>query len=174
MKKVIVAGIVALTLSCFLFAQQASAHVLVMDSTNTKGAILHIIPDDDPVAGEVSQLYFDMQETNDAKREVRLVIRDEAGTEKAVDTTVQGALVTASYTFPAQGVYEIKYTVIEDGNEFVFTQAQRVSRGMATSALNAPSYSWAQALLIASGVGLVILGILALNHRKDIARHSTF
>jgi hypothetical protein len=163
-----------LILSCFLFAQQASAHVLVMDSTNTQGAILHIIPDDDPVAGEVSQLYFDMQQTNDTVREVRLVIRDEAGAESSVDTTVKGALVTASYIFPAQGAYEIRYTVIEDRNEYVFTQAQRVSRGIVSSALNTPNYSWAQALLIASGVGLVILGILVWNHRKDIAKHSTF
>lgn len=78
---------------------------------------------------EVSQLYFDMQQTNDATREVRLVIRDEAGVESAVDTVVQGSLVTASYTFPVQGVYEIRYTVTDSGIESVFTQVQRVSRG---------------------------------------------
>ena len=37
------------------------AHVLVADESNTYGAVIHVMPDDDAVAGTETTIYFDTQ-----------------------------------------------------------------------------------------------------------------
>jgi methionine-rich copper-binding protein CopC len=164
------------TLACsVLLAQNASAHVLVMDDTKTHGAVLHIIPDDDPVAGEKASLYFDMQdELARAAKSISLTVRNDVQEQDTVAVKKEGSLVTADYMFPSQGVYEIKYTVETNRGSYYFTQAQRVARGVVTHATLPPTFAWAQALLIASIVSFAVLGIFALNHRRAIARESAF
>ena len=172
MKKVIL-GILMVAGSVLISSQATFAHVLVTDDTKTKGAILHIIPDDDPVAGEEATLYFDTQEQlSDAR--VELMIENTSGDATKVETSKDGSLVTAKYTFAVQGAYSVTFTVISDDARYVFTQSQRVSRGVSTSTLARPSYAWAEVLLLASGICFAVLIIIALNRRKDIARHSTF
>ena len=153
----------------------ASAHVLITDETKTKGAILHIIPDDDPVAGEESTLYFDTQDQlSDAKNAVKISIKDSSGNENVVGAKVDRTLATANYTFPEQGVYELAFTVTVNGKSYIFQQSQRVSRGVSNSALNSSTHGWAEISLITSGVGAALLIVVAINKRKDIAKHSTF
>ncbi len=173
MKKII-AGIVFIV--CLLgMSDTVSAHVLVTDETKTRGAVLHIIPDDDPVAGEKATLYFDMQEEfSESKAAVTLYVKDENGKEKNVDTKANGSLVTADYVFPAQGSYGITYTVISGDKTYVFNQAQRVSRGASSTTSNKPNHAWAEIMLIASAISIAVLAIIAFNLRKDIAKQSTF
>lgn len=157
-----------------LVPQTTAAHVLITDDSRSKGAILHIIPDDDPIAGEKAVLYFDTQGgllSDDAK--VSLSIRDSGGDETQVVTKTDGSLVTAEYTFPVQGVYQLQYTVQATGKTYEFSQAQRVSRGDVGSALDKPSYAAAEIGVLASALGLVLLLIVAFNRRHSIAAQST-
>lgn len=173
MKKLaVIAGLLA---SIIMPVQPVFAHVLITDGTKTKGAILHIVPDDDPIAGQQATLYFDAQDRFMASdSSIQLSIRDAAGNEKIVKTKLDGALVTATYTFPAQGVYNLAFTVTSNGKTYVFSHVQRVSRGATASAVDRPVHTWAEALLFVSGVGFALLAIVAYNKRKDIAKQSTF
>lgn len=155
----------------------ATAHVLITDSSQSKGAILHIIPDDDPVAGEQSPLYFDTQEQllkPDTSSKVTLIIENTTGEKTDVPVKIDGSLVTADYTFPMQGVYKLTYEIVAGNEKYIFTQSQRVSRGAVESALNQPTYAWAEMLIVGTGVGLIVLMIVAFNRRKLIANQSSF
>jgi hypothetical protein len=153
--------------------QSVSAHVLITDDTNTKGAILHIFPDDDPVAGEVATLYFDAQEqliSNDES--VVLTIKSEAGYEFNVPTEFSESLVTADFIFPDLGVYQITYLVKSGSETYTFNQSQRISRGTSNSDVDTQKYSWAEMMLVGSGILLALLFIVGFNNRKDIIKYS--
>lgn len=157
-----------------LVPHTAAAHVLVTDETRSKGAIVHIIPDDDPVAGEKAVLYFDTQGgLLDDQASVSFMVSNSAGEVVHVSTKTDGSLVTAEYVFPIQGVYDLTFTVATSGKQYVFNQSQRVSRGMVGSALDKPSYAAAEIGVLASGIGIVLLLIVAFNHRAGLASHSS-
>lgn len=174
MKKCLMLFVLSLVTS-LLFINPVSAHVLVTDQTNSQGAILHIIPDDDPIAGEKADLYFDMQDDLAAKATaISLTISNDQKNETLVKVRREGSLVTAAYTFPAQGVYTIRFVVTSNGQNYSFSQAQRVTRGVSLSSLEKPSYAWAQVLFIGSMVGFAVLAIIIFNRRVAIAKQSTF
>ena len=157
-----------------LVPHAATAHVLVTDETGSKGAIVHIIPDDDPVAGEKAVLYFDTQGgLLDDQASVSFTVSQSADEVVQVPTTTDGSLVTAEYTFPIQGVYNLTFTVDTAGKQYVFNQSQRVSRGIVGSALDKPSYAAAEIGVLASGIGIVLLLIVAFNRRAGLASHSS-
>src|SRR5690606_16670133 len=121
-------------------------------------------PDDDPIAGQPADLYFDTQDQLEQTGDmVTVTIRDDSGREAIVPATVSGTLATARYTFPAQGVYDLVFTVSKDGNSDIFKQSQRVSRGVVVSALDEPAKTWPQGLLLASAVAFLALMIVAFN-----------
>jgi hypothetical protein len=153
--------------------QRVSSHVLITDETNSKGAILHIIPDDDPVAGQVATLFFDAQDQFLANEDtVNLTITDEAGNVAVVPTEINESLVTADFTFPDLGVYQIKFELNSNGETFIFTQSQRISRGINNSLDNTQKYAWAEMMLVGSGITFVLLIIVGFNNRKDIIKYS--
>jgi methionine-rich copper-binding protein CopC len=173
MKKLIT-GILLIACCVIVPSQTSFAHVLITDEMKTKGAILHIIPDDDPVAGEQSTLYFDTQDQlSNTKSTVELTIQSESIEDQKMNMKVDGSLATATYTFPTQGVYNLTFTVSSGEQSSIFKQSQRVSRGVSTSPLEKPTYPWAEILVLASGIGFAVLAIIAFNRRKDIAKHST-
>jgi hypothetical protein len=148
---------------------------LITDTTKTKGAILHIIPDDDPVAGEEAEFYFDMQSQLAEKIDsVELVISDLEGNKINIETEMSESLVTAKYTFPTQGAYEVTYLVKSDGQTYTFTESQRVSRGVSLSTEATKDYEWAKASLVFCVVSFLVLTIVFVNRFKDITTHSTF
>lgn len=155
--------------------QHAFAHVLVMDTSGKQGAIVHIVPDDDPIAGDEATIYFDRQSA-DGKGSgvVTLTIRGEAGDVVNVPVETKDALTLARYTFPKQGVYELVFTVQEKAGEVRFTQSQRVTRGITNGTSVSKSYLWAEGLLVASGAGLLVLGIFFFNRRQEIKNYSKF
>lgn len=158
-----------------LFSLPAHAHVMVRDTTGSAGAILHIVPDDDPIAGKQATLYLDMQQNIEGTSTVALTIaNDQTGDEISIETNRDKSLVTAKYTFPSQGIYHLRYQVISTTNTYVFEETTRVSRGVATSPQILPRYTWAEALLFVCAVLFAIAFIVAFNRRKLIAKHSTF
>lgn len=173
MKRFILGAFIVVGLS--FVPQTVFAHVLVMDEAGKQGAIMHIMPDDDPVAGEEAIIYFDRQGADAASDAlVTLTIHDDKGAATEVPTETTNALTTAQFTFPKQGVYEIKFTVKESSDELIFTQSQRVTRGVADSGGATQSYMWAESLLVVCSIALLVLGIIFFNRRQEIKNYSKF
>lgn len=170
MKKTIAALLIAVL--AFAPAHTASAHVLITDTAQQKGAVLHIVPDDDPIAGQPATLYLDMQ--NRSAATVSLAVTDSENSTDTIALKQSGALAYGNYTFPTQGIYKLVFTVKSGSDTATFEHTQRVSRGVAGSALDKPTHTWAEALAVAAGAGLLLLAIVAFNRRHDIARQSTF
>ena len=172
MNKVLIA--LCILAASLLVSSQVSAHVLVADESSSIGAVLHVMPDDDPIAGQPSDLYFDVQATNLKNDSVTMSVRDtQTGERQSVETKLEKNLVTATYEFPAQGVYELEFTVVTD-KTYIFSYAQRVSRGVEGVQIDNESYFIADAALIASGVGFLVILVLFINNRREIKKHSTF
>lgn len=172
MRRLIAGLLVAVGIS---FAPQVvSAHVLVMDETGKQGAIVHIVPDDDPIAGEAAIIYFDRQGASSAGGVVTLAISNEGGERTTVPVKTNNALTTAQYIFPKEGVYELRFTITHDSQEVNFVQSQRVTRGVAGDSKATGSHIWAEGLLVASGVGLLVLGVFFINKRREIKNYSRF
>ena len=89
-----------------LSSQTASAHVL--ESDGSVGAVLHINPADEPVAGEVSDIYFEIKDkkqkfqAKDCVCKLRITRDRTVIFEQPFDK--DGG---SSYTFPAQDVYTV-------------------------------------------------------------------
>ncbi len=164
----LIAGIISQPLT-------AHAHVLLTDDSGQTGAILHINPDDDPVAGEPSTLFFDIQNQSFSSHahQVSLTVTDEEGVAADVPVSVANSSASATYIFPAQGAYRITLSAAADGaataHAHTFTHTQRVSRGAAGSVLDKPVHVWAEAGIVASVCGLLVLAIVTFNRRKEIA-----
>lgn len=163
-------AVVVIAFATFFVSHDAKAHVLVTDQTGKNGAILHIVPDDDPIAGKEATLFFDTQNNllEDTSKVSLTISRDGSGESVSVETKVDGSLVSVNYTFSTQGVYQLRYEI----NGYVFEQSIRVSRGSTDTVINT-QHTWAEGLLIGCGVLLASLVIVAWNRRKDIARQST-
>ncbi len=159
-----------------LQADSTNAHVLITDETQTKGAILHIIPDDNPIAGKPATLFFDTQGgiLNDTSEVVLTIMRKDTSESSTVETKRDGSLVTADYAFPAQGIYKLRYDIVSDATQYSFVQTTRISRGIIAEPVLASRYIWAEALLIACGVGTMLIAILVFNRRRLIMDQSSF
>lgn len=170
----ILVGTAALLVASLVTTQSAFAHVLIMDTTGSVGAILHIIPDDDPIAGEESDIYFDRQGAESDDATVELSVANNGGELSEVNLTTTGSLSTGAYTFPAQGVYKLTFTVKSGEGSYTFEQSQRVARGVMISGAQTQQYPWAEALLVGSTVSFLALIVLVINRRKEIAQQSTY
>lgn len=174
MSKRILIGLLLLVGCTLLLPQKVLAHVLISDDTKSIGAVLHIVPDDDPIAGQQANLFFDIQTQKINKDTAKLTITDTATSEAAnVPVKVNDNTVTADYTFPVQGVYRLSLTVSSD-KTYSFNYSQRVSRGVMGSALDKPTYPLASLALVFCGTAFLFLLIILFNHRKELWRHSTF
>jgi len=106
---------ILLTASTFLFlhfTQTTFAHVLKTD--NTIGAILHIDPEDEPIAGEPSNLFFVLKDKKNhfATKNCECTI-----TIKQNETIIKRQTITAdpknqttiifTYTFPKKDIYQV-------------------------------------------------------------------
>jgi hypothetical protein len=168
-------GLVIIVAALILLPASASAHVLIKDEIKGTGAILHINPDDDPVAGERAGLFFDIRDTAVAEpgTTVQLTITGEQSAPVQVAAELQGSSVSVSYTFPQQGLYRVQLDVRQNGETtHTFVHPQRVGRGIigTTNAPNAPM--WAEVGMIFSALAVICLGIIAWNRRKAISEYS--
>src|SRR5688500_5203724 len=101
---------VALLCLVVFLPSAASAHVLVADTAKNAGAILHITPDDDPITGEPSELFFDIQPatiTTHTHAFTLKVINDH-GDEEVVPIQVSGSAISATYTFSKPAAYTVQ------------------------------------------------------------------
>ncbi len=98
----------------FALLTNLSAHILATDGSI--GAVLHIDPEDDPIAGESATLYFEFKDKNGQFKPedctcITLIL--ENGKEVARQNLVNNSI---SYAFPQKDVYQVKVTGLPDGN----------------------------------------------------------
>jgi hypothetical protein len=177
MKKLI-AGMVLLGL--ILLPVSAKAHVLIADTGRQTGAVLHVTPDDDPIAGKPSDLFFelDASKISSTTHALTLSAANSTGAQTSIPAHARGNTVSAAYTFPSQGVYTISLAAepLQPGEQrYEFSHTQRISRGTALAAQpKAPQHDWAYAAVVASTSVMVVLGIVAYNKGNDIIAYSKF
>ncbi len=142
---------------------------------------MHINPDDDPIAGQVSQLYFDVQDKNSEVRIAysgyELVVTNENGVATTVPLSISGSTLGTDYTFPTTGLYSLTLRSKASYDQFQKVSMQdsiRVSRGPTNTASATPEHPMASVVVLGSAVALVVLAILAFNNRQNIARQSKF
>lgn len=162
-------------LLCLALPSPARAHVLLHDPQRKIGAVLHVTPDDDPVAGEPSSLVFDIQDqtvTSEAYS-FTLQISDSLGSSEVVPISTSGTIISASHSFPAQGLYhiELRADPVETSKQaFTLNHSQSISRGITTTSPLPASHTFAEIGLIASACGLIVLGILFWNNRAEMRK----
>lgn len=154
----------------------AAAHVLITDSTGGYGAVLHIMPGDDPIAGETAQLFFDIkgEDFQVADYIFTLIVRGDDGIETAVQTSRVGETsVRAEVIFPQRGVYSLnlKGQARAIDYEISFATTQRVSRGNGDNTAGTVRYAWAEAGLVSAITGGLAILIVCINRRADIAAY---
>jgi hypothetical protein len=105
MKRVFLLVLSLLTLH-FALLTFVSAHILATDGSI--GAILHIDPDDDPIAGEPTNLFWDFKNTKGEFKiegcSCRIYIIEDG--RKIDDEPLSST--TFTYIFPKRNVYEIR------------------------------------------------------------------
>lgn len=163
-----------------LLPSKAVAHVLMRDTTANIGAIVHINPDDDPVAGEKTQMYIDIQDSGATARiplEAYDVFITPANADREpVTAIVTGSVIQIEYTFRNRGVYTME--VVSKPSFETFQKVQmsytlRVSRGVgASETIN--KNTWSEVVLPASLAGVSLVVILLFNNRKEIFAYSKF
>ncbi len=88
---------------------QASAHVLKTDQTI--GAILHIDPNDSPVAGEPASIFFDLKDSANifAIEDCTCVVSVLQNGESIFEKTVT-RISPVTYTFPERSIYTVQFS----------------------------------------------------------------
>lgn len=179
MKKLVFAALTMLSL--IAIPGSADAHVLLRDTKTNIGAVLHINPDDDPAAGPISQLYFDIQDQKAATRipytGYQLLITNEQGATRQTALDANGSNVTANYAFPTQGVYKLELRSGPRYDDFAhvsLTYSLRVSRGVAGQNAAQNDHPLANIAAVISASLLLALAIIALNNRYAIRKNSKF
>jgi hypothetical protein len=163
-------------MSGLAFSRPALAHVLVTDANKQIGTVLHVYPDDDPIAGEASSLFFYVQ-SDDYKQpdyNPQLVIKNPDGSSSNIGISKDGSTISADYVFPTTGVYMINLYIDSGGKQTVFASQQRVSRASSEATLEAQSHSLAEFALVLSASAFLALIIVAFNRRQQIENFSRF
>lgn len=115
MKKIIKIALLSLTF-LFLIPQKVSAHNLQSDGSI--GAVLHVDPEDDPIVGSQSSLFFEFKDKNNQFKPQTcdcsfLITKEEKEVfRQDLFANSDGSLESASvsFTFPEKGVYKIIVT----------------------------------------------------------------
>lgn len=159
-----------------LIPQWAAAHGLIADETGKIGAILHIAPDDDPVAGQISGLGFDVHTPEDISNwAIKLSVNRPGGKTDEVPVTAKVRSIHGEYTFAGRGVYELDLSLKPKSGDVpatVFKYSLRVTRGVTGQSEAVPAPLWAQAGCLIAVWGLMVLVIVAYNRRQKISKTS--
>ncbi|HVZ66669.1 MAG TPA: hypothetical protein VG917_00225 [Patescibacteria group bacterium] len=161
----------------------AFAHVLKTDGTI--GILMHVSPDDDPIAGQQSSFFFDLKDTTGKFKSQNCdcnisIIQDgkKISTQPLAIATDNQNLSSAGYyfTFPSRGIYQVEIdgkSTNNSFNKFKLTYDVRVDRVSQTntndqqtennSTGNLPRIAFAAVI----GFALIFL-VLKLTKRKEV------
>jgi hypothetical protein len=164
-----------LLVAILLLPAQALAHVAIKDRASGTGAILHLNPDDDPIAGEQATLFFDIRDDSITPESSRatLTITNEQRIATPVPVTMRGSSVAARHIFPRQGIYHIRLHITQENrSKHTFLYSQRVGRGISGGAVPQGPPAWAEIGGILTLVTVALTAIIAYNRRKAIQQYS--
>lgn len=164
--------LVVVFIAAVLFGPSVSAHVLVRDDSKSASAILHVIPDDDPIAGQRSELVFDIKTSRSIKSAGLVIGNNESQKISEIPVIINGNILSAAYIFPNQGMYDIKLSVKTEGKDYIFSYSQRVSRGSSALLPVKRSHPWADVGIIITTCLIFLLIFIAIAHRKQISLQS--
>jgi hypothetical protein len=104
MRKIATLALVALT--WLSIAPVALAHVLKYDGTI--GAVMHVDPDDDPIAGQVATFFFEFKDTSGkfslTTCDCTISVQAQG---KEIFSSPLSSSASATYTFPQKDIYTI-------------------------------------------------------------------
>lgn len=167
--------IILTLLLCLTMARgKTYAHVLITDTTKSRGAILHFSPNDEPIAGQQSVLMLDMQNRLPASGSKAIVEISQVDNSQLqiIEAIITDSLAIFNYTFPSPGVYDLSFTVTTTENSYTYKYSQRVS-GSTDMPDTSQRHRWAELLLIASTIGLALTLIVMVNRRQEISSQSS-
>ncbi len=180
--------LVCLFTASFISPLQVSAHMLKRD--DSIGAVIHVDPDDDPIAGQPSSLYFELKDTSGefSPQSCECVVRiKKAGEVLSTFPLYQSTTTTdlnhaaATYTFPEKGVYtiELSGTPLENGmfSPFTLSYDMRVQR-MSTQPVEnqaQPLTEEKKLVILLGSIGccIVLILIFLSLHGKKAQQRST-
>lgn len=155
----------ALVLLCLLTvsAHVVSAHVLEFD--NGIGAVLHIEPQDEPIAGQDAGFLFEFQDKNgnfDARAcACRLTIMDTQNdqlADMALSASARNA-ASANFVFPKRGTYTLRLSGSSTNqnafSSFELSYTVRVDKGNGDAGVGSGTGSRAIFVLAAGVIGLL-------------------
>lgn len=109
-------GFVFILFAIFVYVVPTQVLAHTLESSGSIGAVLHVTPDDDPIAGEVSGFYFEFKDKNNKFQPENCVctVSIKKGDDEIFSTDLFGAnsdpsLSNASFnfTFPEKNIYKI-------------------------------------------------------------------
>ncbi len=109
-------GLVSIVFVMFVSFLPAQVLAHTLESSGSIGAVMHVTPDDDPIAGEVSGFYFEFKDKNNKFQPENCVctVSIKKGDDEIFSTDLFGAnsdpsLSNASFnfTFPEKNIYKI-------------------------------------------------------------------
>jgi|GEM_PF-7084318 len=169
-----------LALIILVLPQTAFAHVLVPDLTGKTGAILHLGTDDNPVAGQLSGIFYDVHTDLDLSKTTPVLIVTNAADSSQISVPVaaSGQSVHGAYVFPTRGLYYLNLSINPSSisppfDSLTFSYSLRVTAGtLGTQTSNPDVPAWAPAGLAITGWLLLMLVITIFKRRGSISRSS--
>ena len=144
--------------------QPASAHGLVQDSTGKVDAILHVVPDDNPVAGELTVLHYEVEPSvSMIGSTATLTITNSEGLQDEINVTTGNRAAVISYTFPAAGSYGLKLLVMTSGSKTLnFSSQVEVNSAKAAE----PTTSTAAIIWLSTSTAVLVTLLIAYFLRR--------
>lgn len=164
--------IVVLAVVAFVVPAAASAHELKTD--NTIGVVLHVNPNDDPIAGESSNFFFDIKDKSNqfdlANCDCYVIVA-----QQNKELSKQPLLTSSSavsYTFPSKGIYTVslqgKPYDAASFTPFAVNYTIRVDKVATVSGVSGNTFSWSPLHIF--HLGLILLVAIYVVYRIESAR----
>ena len=173
MKKIFV-GVLCFCLMLLAFPGFVYAHTLKIDKNI--GIILHVDPDDAPVATEETKLFVEIEDkngrfnvTNPENCDCRMTILQGDTVLKTVPVTTAGAYNQLRFTFPRSGVYYVRILGKPNGKglqfqeftgDFEYFVKPGKNEGISQISAQNPLQAWAPYIAAAAGSFVVLLFVL--------------
>ena len=170
MKRIVLCVVGMLTI--LLLASPVRAHEYYEAESGTATVVMHVTPDDDPIAGNESKIYFDIGSVDLTSNQysITVSIRNPDGAEVTVPAKSTGQTVQASYTFPVVGTYQIELGLSPRNVELSAVSATQdivVSRSIDHKDSKVSAIT---ASIIGFGLSFcVLVGTLLVLKRKELA-----
>jgi len=155
--------------ACIMLLPAAAAHMLKTDGDI--GVLMHVDPDDEPVAREPATFYFEIKDRSgkfsSARCDCRLRVLNEGREvlhEAPAERTAQanGAALAAAYTFAEAGVYRVELHGVPAGDASFTAFSVPFDVRVERNGAGAGSPRVWRALAVVLGAGLLALAAWAI------------